>query len=787
MAKNDENSTKRKFKRLLQFFNIKTKANETPVLEKNTINTTIQISHFSEHELSKLPGVQSKKTGRPVNPEQYIRELVEENKVVIQDNKILGKLNPEVKQARQIFVSSVLSPNDMQTGSISVSAFIEGLSEDIQKKLNEFLNEFFNDEIEFGVRLEKWLGEALFETGSKPILILPFFNIENLIERDDQLQNKFQNVYASFESESVIDINFEVLNEIKLDKLDIVNSLEDENIELNERQIDYISTESIKLLKENTSKIKISYDATKLYKQRFKVKKKVKEIADKLDRYFVQFDSGPSSMMILTDENSGKEKEHAAIIELPSSAVVPVTVPGSKTEHIGYFVLVDEYGTPLSNAQIKKWSSSDHQRLIFESTNAAFGDFNRKSLFRDLNEKQRFKAASTVFGLTVKNLLEKTLTDLGLDGVDIDRYQTISACLFYHLIHKQNINLIFVPESLIVYYAFDFREDGTGKSLLEDLTYILAIRTTLIIAKTMAIMRSARDMTNISVELDESDTNPEQTLDIIKNMFVKKHMPRFYNDPNLISQDIIANSLSITPKNIPGLQNSLEVNIEKRTMDSARTDDDLLEKLNNMISLGFGVPPSALNLLNETEYSRSVATNNLFFSNNIRVIQRILNKLNKKFCKLYLQYSTYLKEKIKQIFEEGNVKDVDEWVKQTIDNIEVILPTPNISASKAQYEELQNYISLVDTLLEKMLPDELYGIDDRDAKELMATLRAQVKASFINDFIQILGLQDVISAPTIEDIDVDKIQNVGLFITNLKKGLDNIKKILSGEEESSGY
>jgi len=157
MAKNDEKSTKRKFKRLLQFFNVKTKANETPVLQKNTINTTIQISHFSEHELSKLPGVQQKKTGRPVNPEQYIRELVEENKVVIQDNKILGKLNPEIKQAKQILVSSVLSPNDMQTGSVSVSAFIEGLSEDIQKKLNEFLNEFFNDEIEFGVRLEKWL------------------------------------------------------------------------------------------------------------------------------------------------------------------------------------------------------------------------------------------------------------------------------------------------------------------------------------------------------------------------------------------------------------------------------------------------------------------------------------------------------------------------------------------------------------------------------------------------------------------------------------------------------
>ena len=68
-----------------------------------------------------------------------------------------------------------------------------------------------------------------------------------------------------------------------------------------------------------------------------------------------------------------------------------------------------------------------------------------------------------------------------------------------------------------------------------------------------------------------------------------------------------------------------------------------------MLILYLDVPPSAYNLLNENEFSRSVATNNLFFSRVISSYQRPVCEHVSSHVRTYTHMSETLKTKIKQV------------------------------------------------------------------------------------------------------------------------------------------
>jgi len=324
------------------------------------------------------------------------------------------------------------------------------------------------------------------------------------------------------------------------------------------------------------------------------------------------------------------------------------------------------------------------------------------------------------------------------------------------------------------------------KSLVEKMKYLLALRTTLIVSKVMAAIRNAKDQKVIELELNENDLNVEQTLDVVKNMYIKKHSPKFYNDPEMVARNIVANSLSIIPRNMPGTKNTMTVSTEHRDPGIRMPDDELLTSLTNMTSLGYGVPPSALNQLNETEYARSVATNNLFFSNKIRCIQREIKKYNNKFGRNYVKYSSYIFTKIKGILEKGDVKNIDDTMKKVVYSIEIDLASPSVSTSKAQFEELRAYLEMIETVMEKLFSPDLLSTPDPQTKDLLNTLRAQIKAELIRDFVSVLGLQEIIKVPTIEEVNVKDIHNIQQFVLNLKKGLDDFAKALIKTPESGG-
>ena len=506
--------------------------------------------------------------------------------------------------------------------------------------------------------------------------------------------------------------------------------------------------------------------------------------------------SGDTNPTYMIDSELTNEEKNPAIIEIPTRAVVPVIIPGTPEKHIGYFILVDQWGSPIYDSAAERQTMFGPKKLTKAASQAAFGAPN---LYRfnstQMTDEQRYDITSTIFGITLKRLLESKLESMGLVGTTIDEYDSISACLFRNLIMRKKCAMVFVPEPLMVYFRFDHRPDGTGKSIPESMNTMLSLRTVLLMSYIMAATENSINNKTITVNVDEKQTNIQQYLDMVRNAYVQKKMMRFDVNPLTVQQDLIQKSLTILPKGIKGLSDSLDVQTEHRSTGAISPDNDLMDKLSNWIITWLQVPHSALNHLSENEYSRSVATTNLFFSNNVKSKQKVVIRHMTKFIKLYTKYSYPLRKRIEEIVRKTGVtrkenesteatviksdvtidtndSNVKKNVEKLISCIKITLPSPKIVVDKAQYEEIEKYLDTIDKICEAIYPDNM--LDGEEVSELKSTLTAMrscIKSNMVRDYIDNIGFQSSYNMPFPAEINMRSIKDLIQLLANQRKGI----------------
>ena len=724
----------------------------------------------------------------------------------LQDMKFLS---PEIQQVKMIYVSSILSPNDMQTDAINITVNTGNLL--LDTALSEFFNEYFNNELQLGVLLHKWLNRSLFESGAAPIVIIPRSDIRALSELtkihgsmeflSDNLANNNINLKDNF----VTDLSNDVSVDVSFESLEL--STKDHSKLCNNLAIG--SFEFIKENKDNLCFVSSPFFLKGDAKQKDKVKENLKEIEEQL------FGKGDNSVFCLSDTVAGiKEGDHPIILELDPNLTVPVCVPGSHTDHIGYFTLADNEGNLMTS------ETYDH---IFKSAKG-LGESNfravygaDKPIYKNLDAfgvDQKDAAAQAVFGLTIKKLLKEQLNGLSIgEGITISQYDSLSKCLFYNMLKKIKTKIVFIPDPLMTYYAYEYRTDGSGKSLLEDVEFLLALRTTLIVATVLTSMKNAVDHKTIEVDVDEKNINLDQTLTTYKNIAVSKNIPSFNNNPYSAAKGIIDQSISVIPKNIKGLPGSLSVDKTHSSAGVTEPEPALLERLTEMFVTHIGVPAAALNLLGENEFARSIATTNLHFSNIIRTRQRQTKVFNNKLVKNYTTYSELLRTKILDIVKnidtdpendepkqkpkksskkkKANVYDIDmesdkEILTKIISSIDVNLPTCNVSTDKARYAELGELIGLLDTVLDNLYPDTMVPKDDPKLKDMLNSLKAYMKSENLKEIITDLGFHKTFALPKLTDIKEAELSSVVRHLNNLVVGMEDRLKVLNPKGEESG-
>lgn len=848
MANSDENKPrKRSLARFLRIFGIVSSSEIQDVGTKTPADSTTY-GVFSTDELRHMAGISPVVSGiqprRTIPTEasvgSYLESVADDTHTKIEELRNLTIVAPEIKMSKRVIVSTIMSPQDLQTNKINITMNYEGLAPEIKSDLLEKLNNFFNNEFHLAQRLYSWLSTAGFEEGARAMLVLPKHELDvqnavaDVLAAHEDLKQSHDSIVASTEAlyieppenkRNLIEERLEAELESSLESLGADKWFENhkytdsstesnKTVTISSKQdlVKHLVKGTFKLLKQHDDgSVVVTRDLSHISKGYLNNSDKLKDLLKDAKAQITGFDpekSGgfqttPVRCLTISDNIKVGEDDLPIVLELPSDSVIPVCAPGDNKNHIGYFVLVDENGQPIRgrNNFFKTGSTDVTNRLAMSAAKAVYGNATLTS-FSELTSNPEFmlKQMTEVFTVAVNKLLESRLSKDGLTGLDINMHNAVGKALFSNLLANNRITMIFVPEPMMVYYCFDHRDNGTGKTFLEDVAQMLALRTTLVTARLMAAVENATVRRKIEVDIDDKENNPIQTIQAVVRQALSKYAPSFSTEVQTAAESMVNRNIQVVPKSMAGTTDNLSVNYEKVYGNAQSPDTDLLDKLNNWIGMGLGgLPASVLNQLSENEFSRSVATTNMYFANTIAGWQLAIKPTNKKFISLYISSNTKLLELIKTTIrkdKDGEPEKLDENTTDDVENealqrqvndiirsLEVDLPPPQMAAKKAHFEEIQSFAEMIEKLVTIIYSDDTV-IDD-ELKGSMPVIRATITSKLLREFLPKLGVQAISDIPEPTAIDADYAKGIFLYLQNLKRRIANIGHLIKGDIPAS--
>lgn len=501
------------------------------------------------------------------------------------------------------------------------------------------------------------------------------------------------------------------------------------------------------------------------FHNKFSIKRKY-DLSNKLDTFFNHDNRNykVEPVVAITEESSSdgeKSKTFPTTIVLPPESVVPICVPGDKKTHIGYFIINDQYGHPIVGEE----PTEDNTNCGHGHGSAAFDTlFSTRSMrsLGSLTNGSRSLVVSKVFEHILDKYLKSKMSNIGLGDMDVAQLSSITQVMLHRLMYHKQTVLLFVPEPFITYYAFDYRADGTGKGKLEDAAFILHLRTVYLMAKIIAMQKNAIPGQTVSFDITDKTADPEQLIEYMRNVFVSGVVTNYDANPTSIHQTMYDKSIRFVPKNgYPGLENfSVESDSDSSRVEGP--DDGIGDTLNTLFVDFLDVPHSALNLMGENEYSRSILTNHIFFSKKVMGYQDKLEVHNNKHIRSIVKYAKPLRDAIAKILNKdgsssdsypsasgGSTSSIS--VDSVIDAICASLPTPKIAPDKALFTEMSDYLDNIDKIVDRMISSDMLPNGDSSSKEAIDSLRAYYKAKMTKQFSEVVGVDTVIELPDMED------------------------------------
>jgi hypothetical protein len=813
------------------------------------------ISGIYTQRQSRLPAID--KTYIPSVIEPIAREFIDRQA----DREKLMSLAPEIEQAASILVPSILTPNDFRKNVFSISIDTPDESDEVKTQIINLLTEHFSDDLDIPVKLSTWVTDAMYRIGSKAILVLPTATVAALRKKLSDGNKVSTEQIASDIKTFVGDI------ERSVEAID-VKVIETRMLADNEAMDRIFSTQAFDEAITVEGKIvdsKMSMVRTKLSKgvpkaidhfkksvvmcndPRFIIKHKL-ETASALESInsdvLTKLGAPPEPIFYNKKETFGAGKQdhtvtggivpyidlsefifedaankYPALIELPGESVVPIITEGAPDTHIGYFILLNEHGNPIS-VESNNFNNIIDSRYGSQRINKLYDSFYGTQLsdpiYKKMSIDSKIEILGSIYDSFIKNIMTTKLSKLGLDKHNISLTGEISRVMFTRMLKNVETRVIYVPKSILKYMAFQYNHDGTGRSKIDNIKFPLSLKMTLIVTRLISLIESSINRRNLNITLDEGIGNPLEILRTIKKDIVSNKMYGLSYDPSTIIKGVLDKELTIIPNKIPGVE-EFSISDTANNVEYPKPDDAILDEINNMYMLTLGVPPSAMNRLSEDEFSRSVAANNIFFSNQLKTYQKVVCLFMTDLISSYVVFSEKIKEEIMDVLnnsgdsieaategatdEENNqiseeaakdkakkdeekVKTTEARLRNVIDSIRFMLPSPTFANDKASFEELKDFIEIVEHVINTLYPDEL--ILDADAGAAMKVIRSNTKRLIIQDYIKNNSMLADINFDALTDLDVSSPTEIAQMVLNLKKALDNVNIVFNKDAAAGG-
>lgn len=704
----------------------------------------------------------------------------------VSDAQTIFQLLPETELAMQILVSSILAPKDLVTTGINFSLETNRFNSELAAQMLSVVTDHFEKIYKISDLLKPSLQDALFLTGSYPLLILPESSIDKAINNPGRVS--MESIREDFDSTGTVRclgflgnapttensnnrINFGLEGVEGLSTYDSKVPVTEKAYGL-DPLLEIVDNPNV--LKMASLQKRIAADKTyHLLKRRNMTGLKSASLNISQEAYagsgvsvgFATQRSGlnyahrPIELLTPSRDIARPSIGHPLVMKLPSESVIPVHQPSNPEKHLGYFVLLDSMGNPL-NAVAQRDYYADMANSL--NPNSGMGSQLLQQAKRGIEgqatERQHeIDEMARIYG----QFLEKELTDRLRNGIYGNQVEVTAPTEVYRVMMaramaRQQTQVLYVPAEMMEYIAFDYNKYGIGQSLLQASKILGGIRVLSLFAETMASIKNSINRTQLNITLDPEDPNPTHTVEFLMGEYAKTRQGSFplgATNPTDVISYLQQASVDVA---VTGNTRWPDVKFEATERASNRTkpDDTMTKDLRDRHLMAMGLSPDMIDAGRGADFATSVLANNLLLAKRVLTYQGQLEEFLRSFAKKYILADGYLMEDLRHLVQSNRTKLTREQQKAQNQSEKIAAERQTLvkaAKDKVSTESMNQQLeSLEEMGFDAVIMEFLQCIVISLPKPDMATIKNQMEAYEAQDQAYDKGLDAYLNAAYLE-------------------------------------
>lgn len=746
------------------------------------------------------------------------------------DAETILSLTPDLKMIKQIIVSTTLSPVDMTSGKLTFATDKSEIPALILNQVTEVIREHFESYYPLRAKLPEILEESLFDKGSWITVIIPEAIVDDVINFRDTnngvsnesfdaaLKTKFTDGTlkglgilgdAGITEEEVLSEKTKAngLRKVAAPSLENMLTFTPER-EIKQRINDSLSiTDNLAIMAMPELRDRINAVRMKgIFRGRpSQVNNESAKHVSTLANALYKERKGSQTLERSISLPSGQEATrssvgHPLLIKCPSESVIPCYPTGEPRNHIGYIIILDEMGHPIDlteqldrSVQSGSFGMSGGDQLSMTSTLiqqtriATNGVCNTNTMAA----AERLRIYNQVLEENVLNRIKN-----GLIGKNVKMAwnEDIMRIMLFRRFANLRTNIVFVPVEQVAYFAYDYDKNGMGKSLLDDVKQISALRAMTTFANFMAGVKNAVGRTKLTFNIDPRDPDPEKTYHVLVDEY--QRMQSTVTPTDLSSSAEMFRTLrmmgtTIETQGNPRMPNTT-VDLTEHQSQKQIIDENFTDDLRRQQYMGLIVTPAMVDMTDDADFAITRWTSNQLYAKRIMVIQDDTCKHAKNFVKIYSNSSGILTGKIQKVFRDNNDRlperyrlakkdegsltspfdiEFEEAIEEYWKVFKLELPRPENSRAEKQREELNKVKEIHNEIIDAYMNTDMFNDFLPEEQGRIELLRAHLKSYLMRQYIDEqgidYGLSRMFNEVSEDEPAVDLIKDFSVKMANL--------------------
>lgn len=701
---------------------------------------------------------------------------------------------PDLNLPREMLVSAICAPGDLASTSLIINNGMGGGSSPLTAAIIDALDQFHIKEQGLAQKVPNWIDDALIISGAHPIMIIPEASIDQMISGNGPVMSlesiasyggEYVNgwyrpkgwlglrlptadsaSYISFESaksrvnsdamadyhtikaapksNKTVALPFRVTDNLAVFRKPAVNQLKQRAAMDDAYGTPSLEARRRKRLEAQAKDGNANVPTTgEIYSRYFKPPQAVKR--NRLE------------VIPTLKQSGGKTFGHPLVYHLAVESVIPVAVPGDETNHVGYIVILDQNGYPVSYSRRLNFYD-DVRRGGMADGSAVAGELIQMSketiqggTIAGANNHQLDRLAQLHSDVIESDLVARLKAGMMEGDFELTRTEHVDRLLFARSMKNQMTTLLYVPADLMIYFAFDYNEFGIGKSIMEDAKPMAAMRATLTVANVIGSAKAAIPGKDVNIELEPDDNDPVGTATFMAQEALNlnyQDFPMTVMSPMGIADRLQSSNMSFNISGNPRYPD-VKTTVTARENSFTPVNQDLMRDLRDDLTRVFSLTPETVDGSSSPDFATTVVNNNLMLLKRVMSIQGLANPQITDYVRTFTLNSGYLIDQLMDLVENNRQHLPDEYkenpesyLEDFLNCLQVKLPAPENDSLEAQLKAFEDYSKMLDTVISQAyLRDEFMdGYSTELQREALPSLMASWKGERLRKFMRDRGM-----------------------------------------------